>query len=96
MSPSWISLTSPPPAAIWRTRSTGIRRHAASCLAERVVVQDAWGNRLGRQLPPRQIPVTDVQRSRDWYGQVLGFIQEIGFVEDCMVVGPALRHPRQR
>jgi catechol 2,3-dioxygenase-like lactoylglutathione lyase family enzyme len=40
-----------------------------------------------------KLPVTDLERSRDWYGSVLGLLVEIEFVEDGVVKGLALRDP---
>src|ERR1700755_2452109 len=37
-----------------------------------------------------QLPVTDLQRSRDWYTTVLGLRVEIEFVEDGVLMGLAL------
>jgi catechol-2,3-dioxygenase len=38
-----------------------------------------------------KLPVTDVLRSRDWYGRVLGFQTEIEFVEEGVLMGVAMR-----
>ncbi|MGI5290579.1 VOC family protein [Nonomuraea polychroma] len=38
-----------------------------------------------------KLPVTDVQRSRDWYERVLGLRLFIEFVEDGKLMGVALR-----
>jgi catechol 2,3-dioxygenase-like lactoylglutathione lyase family enzyme len=38
-----------------------------------------------------KLPVTDVCRSRDWYGRVLGFETEIEFVEEGVLMGLAMR-----
>jgi catechol-2,3-dioxygenase len=38
-----------------------------------------------------KLPVTDVCRSRDWYGRVLGFQTEIEFVEEGVLMGVAMR-----
>lgn len=70
-----------------------IEHHARTCLAERVVVQHDWGTGSVVGFHHVKIPVSDVPRSRDWYGQVFGFIQEIEFVEDGVLVGVALIHP---
>jgi catechol 2,3-dioxygenase-like lactoylglutathione lyase family enzyme len=40
-----------------------------------------------------KMPVADVARSRDWYQRVLGFEQELEFVEDGVLMGLALRDP---
>jgi len=70
-----------------------IEHHAGSCLAERVVVQHEWGTSTAVGFHHVKIPVSDVQRSRDWYGQMFGFVQEIEFVEDGVLAGVALTHP---
>ncbi len=38
-----------------------------------------------------KLPVSDVARSRAWYGRVLGFETEIEFIEDGEITGVALR-----
>ena len=40
-----------------------------------------------------KLPVRDPAISRDWYMRVLGFEQEIEFVEDGVLMGVALRDP---
>jgi catechol 2,3-dioxygenase-like lactoylglutathione lyase family enzyme len=40
-----------------------------------------------------KLPVTDVERSRDWYQRVLGFEVQLEFVEDGVLMGVALRDP---
>ncbi len=40
-----------------------------------------------------KMPIADVARSRDWYQRVLGFEQELEFVEDGVLMGLALRDP---
>jgi catechol 2,3-dioxygenase-like lactoylglutathione lyase family enzyme len=40
-----------------------------------------------------KLPVTDVERSRDWYTRTLGFAVELDFVEDGVLMGVALRDP---
>jgi len=37
-----------------------------------------------------KLPVTDVERTRDWYERVLGFGLEIEFVEDGVLMGVAM------
>src|SRR5437764_146563 len=41
-----------------------------------------------------KLPVHDPAISRDWYVRVLGFEQEIEFVEEGVMMGVALRDPR--
>jgi catechol 2,3-dioxygenase-like lactoylglutathione lyase family enzyme len=41
-----------------------------------------------------KLPVCDPATSRDWYVRVLGFEQEIEFVEDGVLMGVALHDPR--
>ena len=40
-----------------------------------------------------KIPVTDMQRSLDWYRSRLGFTEGIRFVEDGVLTGVTLEHP---
>lgn len=40
-----------------------------------------------------KIPVTDIQRSLDWYRSRLGFTEGIRFVEDGVLTGVTLEHP---
>jgi catechol 2,3-dioxygenase-like lactoylglutathione lyase family enzyme len=40
-----------------------------------------------------KLPVSDVERSRDWYMRVFGFQVELEFVEDGVLMGVALRDP---
>lgn len=40
-----------------------------------------------------KLPVADIARSREWYQRVLGFVVDIEFVEDGVVMGLALRDP---
>jgi catechol 2,3-dioxygenase-like lactoylglutathione lyase family enzyme len=70
-----------------------IDHHARGCLAERVVVQHNWGAGSVAGFHHVKVPVTDVRRSRDWYRQMFGFVQEIEFVEDGALAGVALQHP---
>jgi catechol 2,3-dioxygenase-like lactoylglutathione lyase family enzyme len=39
------------------------------------------------------IPVSDLLRSRDWYGEVLNFAPILDFEEEDRLVGIALEHP---
>jgi catechol 2,3-dioxygenase-like lactoylglutathione lyase family enzyme len=70
-----------------------VEQHARRCLADRVVVQHDWGTGAVVGFHHVKVPVTDVPRSRDWYGRVFGFVQEIEFVEDGVLAGVALRYP---
>jgi catechol 2,3-dioxygenase-like lactoylglutathione lyase family enzyme len=70
-----------------------IEHHARTCLAERVVVQHDWGSGSVASFHHVKIPVTDVQRSRDWYSRLFGFVQEIEFIADGVLAGVGLRHP---
>jgi catechol 2,3-dioxygenase-like lactoylglutathione lyase family enzyme len=45
-------------------------------------------------VPHVKLPVRDPAISRDWYGRVLGFEQELRFVEEGALMGVALHHPR--
>jgi catechol 2,3-dioxygenase-like lactoylglutathione lyase family enzyme len=40
-----------------------------------------------------KLPVTDVARTRGWYERVLGFSQQIEFVEDGVLMGVAMWDP---
>ncbi|MFI5912003.1 VOC family protein [Dactylosporangium sp. NPDC051541] len=40
-----------------------------------------------------KVPVSDVERSRDWYQRVLGFEVEIQFIEEGVLMGVGLAHP---
>jgi catechol 2,3-dioxygenase-like lactoylglutathione lyase family enzyme len=40
-----------------------------------------------------KIPVTDIERSFDWYSSRLGFTEGIRFVEDGVLMGVTLEHP---
>jgi catechol-2,3-dioxygenase len=40
-----------------------------------------------------KLPVTDVVRSREWYGRVLGLQTQLEFVEDGVLMGVALSDP---
>jgi catechol 2,3-dioxygenase-like lactoylglutathione lyase family enzyme len=40
-----------------------------------------------------KLPVTDLERSRQWYERVLGFVVDIEFVEEGVVRGLALQDP---
>ena len=40
-----------------------------------------------------KLPVTDLQRSIDWYGDRLGYQVEVEFVEQGRLAGVAMRHP---
>ena len=40
-----------------------------------------------------KLPVTDVERTRDWYARVLSFAVELEFVEDGVLMGVAMRDP---
>jgi catechol 2,3-dioxygenase-like lactoylglutathione lyase family enzyme len=40
-----------------------------------------------------KLPVTDVERSRDWYMRVFGFQVALEFVEGDVLMGVALRDP---
>jgi hypothetical protein len=71
-----------------------IEHHARTCLADRVVVQHTWGTGSVVGFHHVKIPVSDVRRSQDWYGQMFGFVQEIEFAEDGVLAGVALQHPQ--
>ena len=40
-----------------------------------------------------KLPVSDVARSRDWYGAVMGLEVDLEFVEDGVLMGVAMRDP---
>lgn len=66
--------------------------HARPCIARRAVVQHEWPTGFLIGIHHLKMPVTDVARSRDWYGEVFGFVVELEFVEDGALAGVALRH----
>lgn len=42
-----------------------------------------------------KLPVSDVPRSRDWYGRVLGMRTQLEFVEEGVLMGVSLTDPDQ-
>lgn len=60
---------------------------------ERVVVQYDWGVGAVVGFHHVKIPVTDVERSRRWYVETLGFEADLEFVENGVLRGVSLTHP---
>lgn len=61
--------------------------------AERVVVQYDWGAGAVVGFHHVKVPVADVERSRRWYVETLGFEVDLEFVEDGVLRGVSLTHP---
>jgi len=71
---------------------TFVTEHARHVVDSRVVVQHDWAIGQISGLHHVKLPVTDVERSRDWYCSTLAFDGEIEFREDARLVGVGLRH----
>jgi catechol 2,3-dioxygenase-like lactoylglutathione lyase family enzyme len=67
--------------------------HARTVVDSRVVVQHDWAVDGVSGLHHVKLPVSDVQRSRDWYGRAFGFTCRLEFHEEDRLVGVALHHP---
>jgi catechol 2,3-dioxygenase-like lactoylglutathione lyase family enzyme len=67
--------------------------HARTVVDSRVVVQHDWAVGQVGGLHHVKVPVTDVERSRDWYGRAFDFTCVLEFHEHARLVGVALRHP---
>jgi catechol 2,3-dioxygenase-like lactoylglutathione lyase family enzyme len=70
-----------------------VREHAASAVDCRVVVQHDWAVGTVSGLHHVKLPVSDVERSVEWYGQVFGFTRFWEVREDGELRGAALQHP---
>ncbi|MCW2531312.1 MAG: hypothetical protein JWP62_882 [Blastococcus sp.] len=67
--------------------------HARSVVDSRVIVQHDWAVGRVSGLHHVKLPVTDVERSRDWYGRAFDFTCSLEFHESGRLVGVGLRHP---
>jgi catechol 2,3-dioxygenase-like lactoylglutathione lyase family enzyme len=70
-----------------------VREHASRVVDARVVVQHDWAAGAVSGLHHVKLPVTDVERSRDWYATAFGFQPDLEFREEGRLCGAALRHP---
>jgi catechol 2,3-dioxygenase-like lactoylglutathione lyase family enzyme len=70
-----------------------VQDHAQVVVDARVVVQHEWATGRVSGLHHVKLPVTDVERSRDWYAGAFGFTCELEFREDGRLVGVGLQHP---
>lgn len=59
----------------------------------RVIVQHEWGAGSLAGVHHLKLPVSDVERSRRWYVDALGFEPDLEFVEDGVLRGVSLDHP---
>jgi catechol 2,3-dioxygenase-like lactoylglutathione lyase family enzyme len=69
-----------------------VTEHAMRVVDARVVVQHDWAEGVPSGLHHLKLPVTDVERSREWYRRALGFVDEVEFREDGVLRGVGLRH----
>ncbi|MHA6794051.1 VOC family protein [Pseudonocardia bannensis] len=67
--------------------------HASRVVDARVVVQHDWADGHPSGLHHLKLPVSDVERSRDWYVRAFGFAPEAEFGAENRLRGVALRHP---
>jgi catechol 2,3-dioxygenase-like lactoylglutathione lyase family enzyme len=67
--------------------------HARSVVDCRVVVQHEWSRGEVSGLHHVKLPVTDVERSREWYRRAFDFTCEVEFHEEERLCGVGLRHP---
>jgi catechol 2,3-dioxygenase-like lactoylglutathione lyase family enzyme len=67
--------------------------HARTVVDSRVIVQHDWAVGRVSGLHHVKLPVTDVERSRDWYGRAFDFTCPLEFHESGRLVGVGLRHP---
>jgi catechol 2,3-dioxygenase-like lactoylglutathione lyase family enzyme len=67
--------------------------HARHLVESRVIVQHEWALAEVSGLHHVKLPVTDVQRSRQWYMRAFDFTCEVEFRENGQLSGVALRHP---
>lgn len=70
-----------------------VRDHATSAVDCRVVVQHDWAAGTVSGLHHVKLPVSDVERSAEWYGRAFGFLPVWELREDGELRGAALRHP---
>lgn len=70
-----------------------IHDHARVVVDERVIVQHEWAVGQVSGLHHVKLPVSDVERSRDWYGRAFDFACTLEFHEQGRLRGVALRSP---
>ncbi|MDQ1662576.1 MAG: hypothetical protein QOJ68_2556 [Blastococcus sp.] len=70
-----------------------VREHATSAVDCRVVVQHDWAVGAVSGLHHVKLPVSDVERSVEWYGRAFGFTRAWEIREDGVLHGAALHHP---
>jgi catechol 2,3-dioxygenase-like lactoylglutathione lyase family enzyme len=70
-----------------------VREHAATAVDCRVVVQHDWAVGAVSGLHHVKLPVSDVERSAEWYARAFGFTRLWEAREDGELAGAALLHP---
>lgn len=70
-----------------------VRDHATSAVDCRVVVQHDWAVGTVTGLHHVKLPVSDVERSAEWYGRAFDFSRAWEVREEGELHGAALRHP---
>jgi catechol 2,3-dioxygenase-like lactoylglutathione lyase family enzyme len=70
-----------------------VAEHAQHVVDARVVVQHEWAQGEPCGLHHVKLPVTDVERSREWYSRAFEFSCELEFHEEGRLRGVGLRHP---
>jgi catechol 2,3-dioxygenase-like lactoylglutathione lyase family enzyme/uncharacterized protein (DUF1330 family) len=70
-----------------------VANHARRVVDARVVIQHEWAQGELSGLHHVKLPVTDVERSRDWYSRAFDFVGELEFREGDRLRGVGLRHP---
>jgi catechol 2,3-dioxygenase-like lactoylglutathione lyase family enzyme len=70
-----------------------VNGHARHVVDARVVVQHDWAQGELSGLHHVKLPVTDVDRSREWYSRAFDFTCEVEFREEDRLRGVGLRHP---
>jgi catechol 2,3-dioxygenase-like lactoylglutathione lyase family enzyme len=70
-----------------------VQDHARVVVDARVVVQHDWAVGRVSGLHHVKLPVTDVERSRAWYGRAFDFTCHLEFREQDRLCGVALRSP---
>jgi catechol 2,3-dioxygenase-like lactoylglutathione lyase family enzyme len=70
-----------------------VTEYAMRVVDARVVVQHDWAEGVPSGLHHFKLPVSDVERSREWYCRAFAFEDEVEFREDGALRGVGLRHP---
>lgn len=70
-----------------------VANHARHVVDARVVVQQEWARGEPCRLHHVKLPVSDVERSRQWYSRAFDFTCELEFREEGRLRGVGLRHP---